>query len=188
MSEKGRIHTSTILRLKGGDVAAFETIYYQLSQKVFYYAYKLTKHRDKAEEVMQESFIRLWEKRQKIDPEQNFSSFFFSIVHNAAIDSIRKEYRETIRNMTLSEIFKKSEYTTELNLGYSQLQEEYLEAIEKLPEKRRHIFKLSREEGLSNEEIAFKLGISKNTVENQIVNALKFLRKVLKHHLYNLFL
>ena len=123
-------------------------LYKQYWEKVYHFCGLYLNNRDVAEDVVQEVFIKVWESREFIREDDNFKGLLFIITRNL------------------------EEEITAYNLG------EYIDhLIEELPERRRVIFNLSRKEHKSYKEIAFQLNISEKTVENQISEALKFLKK-----------
>jgi len=187
MSGKEKINIDTLKQLKAGEIPAFECIYKLKSKEVYYFALGILKNTDTAEEILQETFIRLWEKRNTINPDHDISSFLFSIAHHLSIDKFRKDFRQQEKLKMIQEL-SESNNSTEDDIRLSDLNQALEKAIEKLPPKRKLVFTLSRMEGRDNDEISKKLNISKNTVENQIVEALKFIRKELRHFRYFFFL
>ncbi|MBN1950963.1 MAG: sigma-70 family RNA polymerase sigma factor, partial [Bacteroidales bacterium] len=121
-------------------------------------------------------FIKIWEKHQDLDENQSFESFLFTVTYNAAISLLRKKLSE--KNF-LEEWYRRQqkEKQTSDKSDHQDLINSTLQLIERLPERRRQVFLMSREEGLTYSEISRKLGISVNTVENHIAASLKFLRR-----------
>ena len=181
MVDKKPINTEIISRLKEGDILAFEKVFNHMKEKVFYFALKILRNKENAEEALQETFFKLWESRHKIDVSTDISSYIFSIAHNYSIDILRKSFHESQHKKVFYEVLENAETNTENDISFRELRAEFEKAIDDLPEKRKNIFILSRIKGLSNDEISKSLGISKNTVENQIVTSIKYLRKRLSH-------
>ncbi|MCF8379850.1 MAG: RNA polymerase sigma-70 factor [Bacteroidales bacterium] len=182
-SKNFKIEKDLCARLKSGDILAFEIVYNLMSEKVYHFALKILRNEQNAEEVLQESFIKLWENHSKIDIDRELGSYIFTITHRLAIDHFRLKKREDQKSIILSKIIGSSDNKTEKDINFSELKGEFDRAIAQLSPSKKEIFHLSRIQGLSNDEIAKKLGISKNTVENQIVNSLKIIREKLKHFL-----
>jgi len=172
------ITTEVLLSLKKGNHKAFEKVFIAYFNKVKHFIEKIIRSEIDAEELTQDIFVKLWTNRNLINVEKSFSSFLFTmayysslnylkhaLVHDKFIININKTFTEGI-NTTEETIF-----ATEINLLIEL-------AVEQMPQQRKRIFLLSRKEGLSNEEIAKQLNISKKTVENQLSLALKELRKV----------
>jgi RNA polymerase sigma-70 factor (ECF subfamily) len=168
-----------VLLLRQDNLKAFDQLYFKYHKKLYYFAKGYLKSNEKAEGLVQEVFIRIWTNRHKIDEEQSFNAFIYSVAYHAILNIFRKEARERkyINQYRLFRDLKSN--NTSLDVEYNNLKELANDVIEKLPQKRKVVFKLSREEGLSNQEIAEKLGISKKTVENQIHSALKFIKEEL---------
>jgi len=168
----------TFIRFKDGDMKAFDIIYNAYSRKLFGFIYKILKTEADTKEVVQEVFIKLWENRQKITSLALFDSYLFTIAHNKSIDTIRKRLREKkyieyIYSLQISV----SENKTLDEFDYQELKQQSDLLIEKLPQRQKEVYKLSRVEHLSYQEIAVRLNISVNTVENHMSKALQILRQ-----------
>jgi len=175
------IDEKLITRFREGDMQAFDTIYHFFNRKLYAFVFKILKIEDDAREIVQDVFIKLWENREKVTGVSLFNSYLFTIAYNTSIDLVRKrinekKYMEYInslqKNYSMEDTIDKMDYDT--------LNKEIELLVEKLPLKQREVYKLSRIENLSHKEIAGKLKISVNTVENHISKALHFLRKNLK--------
>jgi RNA polymerase sigma-70 factor (family 1) len=173
-SEEKIIH-----RLRKGESSAFDEVYYQYSRNVYRFAYSFLKIRQDAEEVMQEVFLRVWRNRSTLNEYYSLKAYLFSISYNVIIDEFRKRLKDSKYKEFLVNRAELSNLDTENSVAFSELNERYTSAVEHLPEKRKKIYKLHREDGLSYKEIADKLNISPRTVENQISQALKYLRSKL---------
>ncbi len=165
--------------LKKDDLKAFNALFKKYAEKLYAFVLSLTKQSYAAEEVTQLVFIKIWEKRSAINKTQSFKSFIFTITYNETISWLRKE----ASRKKWTEHFRQGHFdiTNETNyeIEFNSFQSLVEKVIDKLPDKRKEIFKLSRQEGLSNKEVAEKLGISVRTVENQISSALKTLKNEL---------
>lgn len=169
-----------IVKLKQGDLASFDVLFKKYSERLYAFALSITKEPYVAEEITQLVFMKIWEKRSRIEEHQSFKSFLFSITYSETISWLRKENSEKRKiNMIGSENFTLSTNETNFTIEFNNIQGMANEIIDSLPEKRREIFKLSREQGYSNKEIAKLLNISIKTVENQMTAALKTLKELL---------
>jgi RNA polymerase sigma-70 factor, ECF subfamily len=175
MSEEKMI----LSQFKVGDVAAFDRIYHQYSKKLYNFAFGFTKDYDTGAEIVQEVFVTLWEKHEQVNTELNFRNYIFTITYN----SIRKHFRNKSIETKLKDylLYSSPELieNTEGPIMYNELLDLTNRTIEKLPPKRKMVYKLSRQEGLRAKEIASKLNISTRTAENHLAKALKFLEKEL---------
>lgn len=168
-----------ITGLKNGDYTAFDGLFNRYAKSIFAFVFSISKDRFAAEEVTQTIFVKIWEKRMQIDEHFSFKAFLFRITYNETISYLRKEKAEKkkIESFTSSKSYLSSE--TEYLVEFRNQESHARDIIDSLPERRRQIFKLSREQGLTNKEIAAQMQISVKTVENQMNSALKELREKL---------
>lgn len=164
--------------LSRGNILAFNTLFREYSGRLYRFAYGYLKSEDESEELVQEVFTKIWEKRAEIKEEFSFKSFLFTIAFNI----IKKHFR---KEACFSEYFKTRVHEdldsqTTQKITYNSLYQYVTDLVNQLPEKRREIFIKSRFEGLSVKEIAEELKISHKTIENQLTDALKFIRVNLK--------
>jgi RNA polymerase sigma-70 factor (ECF subfamily) len=167
-----------LARLKNGDMRAFDEIYDLYSHKLFSFVFKILKDDDEAEDIVQEVFVKIWESREKLGDYKLLNSYIFTIAYNNSIDLIRKrinssKYLEHLKNSSINQ--ENTPFISELE--YDELSIKMEKLISNLPERQQQVYLLHREKGLSYSEIAEQLGISKNTVENHMVKALKYLRQ-----------
>ena len=167
--------------IKKGDIRAFDKIYEKYSTRLYIFVNGIIKSQKDAEDIVQEVFFKIWNNREKINEYLSLQSFLFTIAHNTTISIIRKKINENSYVSYVKSIQSAKELTTgEVELEYKQLEEHYKTVLNKLPERQKEVYLLSRDEELSYKEIAERLGISVNTVENHMVKALKFIRTNIK--------
>lgn len=169
-------------RLKSDDFSAFDALFHKYSEMLYAFALSITRDRFAAEDITQLVFLKVWEKRALIKEHLSFKSFLFSVAYNETISFLRKEKSEKrrINEYVHNSISLTNE--TELFVEFKNIEGIANRLIEEMPEKRKKIFRLSREQGYSNKEISEKLNISVKTVENQMTLALKSLREKLGRH------
>lgn len=176
------LHTEKELvkKLKEGDSFAFELLFYKYRNKVKGFAVKLVPAQVDSEEIVQEVFVKLWFKKEAVDPEKDFQSYLFSIAKHLVLDHLKSAVNR--RLYFVEEHFQQDlSFDEGLESSFIEEAEEKLQnLIREIPKRRREIFRLSRFEGLSYKQIAERLNISENTVDSQIRNALTFLRKELR--------
>ena len=169
-----------IRKVKNGDTLAFEELFNKYYQKLKQFTYQFTKSEFIAEEIVQEVFINLWVKRDKIDLNLSFNGYIYRITRNLLINHLKKMARD---EKALEEFWYNMDKEKD-NVSEQILDKEYNqhleEAIDKLPKQKQLIFRLSREEGKSHYQIAEELGISKNTVKNHMVAAIKAIKNYLQ--------
>lgn len=168
--------TALLIKLKSGDRSAFEQIYKLYSIRIYWNILKMVKSEDDAKELLQDVFLKVWEKRQLLDPEQSFRSYLFQISKFTVYNFIRKNNLDKKLKDYLSQ--ENSELYTHVEemISYKQSDAFIREAIEQLPPQRKHIYKLCKIEGKSYEEVSKMLGISTSTISDHIVKATKFIK------------
>lgn len=167
---------SKIKGLIQGSKEAFTTLYNHYWHQVYNFSRLYLNNKDTAEEVVQEVFVKIWESHEMIREEENFKGLLFIITRNLIFNRFRKNVSEDFYRMTVLSALEQS-YDIEEEIEANNLREYIDMLIEELPPRRREIFNLSRKEHLSYKEIACQLGISEKTVENQIGEALKYLKR-----------
>lgn len=160
------------------DRQAFEKLFrkYYASLQRFLWGY--VKNQQVAEDLVQESFVRIWENREDLNPDKKIKTYLYKIGRNLAIDHNRhkKIVREWEEEKKALHSFSSVDNTIDDKLHKKIMVTRVKEAIEDLPERRRLVFILSRYDGMTYKEIAEKLDISVNTVDTQICRALQTLR------------
>ena len=177
MDQKKNADYKLVKSLKKGDLFAFDKLYSKYSKKLYYFAKGYLGSKEDAEGLVQEVFLLVWDKRKELKEHLSFNAFLYTVTYNAIRKYFRKKARAKKYLDKFLEDYDGKHNKTVADIEYNNLLELANKAIEKLPEKRKLIYQLSRHKGLTNMEIARKLNISKKTVENQIHSALKFLRK-----------
>lgn len=165
-----------ILLLKQSSKNAFTALYKQYWKQVYNFSRLYLTNTDAAEEVVQEVFIKIWETREFIREDDHFKGLLFIITRNLIFNQHRKNLNEDFYKVTVLAAMEKP-YDVEEEIDANNLREYIDRLIDELPPRRREIFNLSRKEQKSHKEIALLLNISEKTVENQIGEALKYLKK-----------
>jgi RNA polymerase sigma-70 factor, ECF subfamily len=170
-----------IKRLNGGDRYAFNKLFDHYATKLLCYSQYLTHNREDAEEVVQETFMKVWETRDRIRPDLSFNAYIITIAKHLIFNRAKRNileksildyftYTTRVADRQTEELIEDADY---------ELFKNYL--INKLPEKRKQILML-RKNGYSNDEVAELLKISKSTVANQINRGLKELKKLVERY------
>ena len=167
------------INLKKGDEHAFKALFQKYYSAMCHFAHQLLHDREMAEEIVQDLFVRLWEKRETLNIETSVRHYLFIAVRNQCLNQIQ---HQKIRKQYASRIMESSHQEIDTEQYYMEV--DLINRIEKsigsLPPKRQEIFRLSREHGLKYKKIAEELNISVKTVEAQMGLALKYLRDELK--------
>jgi RNA polymerase sigma-70 factor (family 1) len=128
-----------------------------------------------AQEIMQECFLKFWEKRHEVDHSPaSVKSYLYTTAYHAVLNQVRRQHNWVYQNYTDDLVLDQEPQLA--SLEYQELNQCYTHALAQLPAKRREIFNMSRQQGLSNAMIAEELNISIKTVESQMTQALKFIR------------
>jgi RNA polymerase sigma-70 factor (ECF subfamily) len=169
-----------LFKVASGDQKAFTILVDNYWNKVYSHALAYTKSSSRAQEITQDVFLKIWYKRKSLPEIRDFKNYLFILSRHHIISAMRKK----LGDFTCNDLLETPEGTLipDQQLEYKETWNLILEGIEKLPTARKAIFKMSRLEGLSYEDIAEKRNISKNTVKEHIVLALNFLRTYI--HLY----
>ena len=174
------IESNLWFKIKNGDKKTFEIFFKKEYRTLVSYVNQLTNDIDLSEDIVQQSFVDLWEKREVIRITISLKSFLFKMAHNKFIDGTRK----TNKNRLLIDSLRYNYLQLDLNSNNDFRKakiEQISKLINQLPEKCKEIILLSKKENLKNREIAEKLKISIKTVENQISIAYKKIRKGYKY-------
>ncbi len=167
-------------RVAEGDETAFKCIFEMHRDKLYNYLYRVTKSREIAEEIVIDVFLKLWMGRELIQDIYNLDAFLRKVAHNKALDYFRIASRNNaMQKMIRQEIEMAQETAADHQLLSKESDEIFHNAIKKLSPQRRIVFTLSRVEGLTHDEIARKLNLSRNTVRNTISDTLKHMKDVI---------
>lgn len=172
LADDGRVTREVVEDLRDGVAGAFDTVYLSYKDSVHSFVARLINSSEVAEEIAQEIFVYLWEKRATIDPDQSLKRFIFVMARNRAIDHIRK-HRKT-QAMELPQEYADNVTSVDMAPDQSMLERElnlmlnlYLD---NMPEQRRAVYRMSLE-GFSNAQIAEKLGITPENVRQHLSRA-----------------
>jgi RNA polymerase sigma-70 factor (ECF subfamily) len=165
------------------DIRDFEMLFKSHYQNLCSYAYLFLKDPDISEDTVQEVFFKLWKNRETIEIDTSVKSYLFRAVRNGCMNviehmKVRDGYREIVEGAYYGDNSDSIDQAI-----VNELEQKIRETIDLLPPERRKIFLMSRYEGLKYREIADELGISVKTVENQMYQALGFMRENLKEYL-----
>jgi RNA polymerase sigma-70 factor (family 1) len=169
--------TLLFARIAAGDEAAFGALFTAYAPSLHDYLQGLTKSHASAQELVQNTFIRVWLSRDKLPEIEHPRAWIFTVAANEAYNFLKKQAREEKALEGLARLPALSAGDETL---YRELKAAIGEAIGALPERRAEIYKLSREQGMPQQEIAERLGISLQTVKNTLGAALEDIRRHLK--------
>ncbi|MDH7459957.1 RNA polymerase sigma-70 factor [Chitinophagaceae bacterium 26-R-25] len=168
-------------KIAEGDQRAFGVLFEQRQQVIFNIAYKLTKSRSTAKEIVQDVFLKLWNKREELHALDNFSAYINRMARNQSIDVLRLQAREALRTIQLQEgHLENGDFQTEETLQFRETGKVLQMALESLSPQQRKVYDLCHEQGMKYEEAARELGLSRGTVHSHMKQALKNIRTYVK--------
>jgi RNA polymerase sigma-70 factor (family 1) len=162
-----------------GDEKAFAIIVRRYWNNIYAQALAYVKSSHHAQDIVQEVFIKVWEKRETLLQVERFDSFLFIIARNHIISELRKKIAHPLEPDAV-DVYKEERGIPDQELSFKQLQQHLKTAIELLPQQQKTAFLLSRDEGLSYEAIAVQMNLSKETVKKHIGRSLNFLRTYMR--------
>ena len=166
-------------RLKQDDERAFDALFRHYSALVYRFAYSYLKSRPAAEEIVQECFIKIWEKRSQLHEDVPLKGYLFTTAHHAILNELRRDQHHLRLH---GQVAATGPESVANEAEYQEMEALYHAALQRLPPKQREVFELSRQQGLSYPEIAERQGVSVKTVEAHIMQALKTMRSYFRLH------
>ncbi|MFL1013209.1 RNA polymerase sigma factor [Flavisericum labens] len=171
-------HENLLESLKNGDKNAFKSIFNIYYKRLCVFALHYVDDQFAAEEIVEITLLKLWQKRSKADKIKNLKSYLYTMVRNASIDHNKKEKKFVRLEIEKHDsVSQKNQFIIE-----EETHAILFQALEKLPEKCRKVFELSCLDGIKYKDIAEDLQISLNTVKSQRARAIELLKKELKYH------
>ncbi|MDR2472730.1 MAG: sigma-70 family RNA polymerase sigma factor [Tannerella sp.] len=176
--------TEYVRRLKEGSHEAYTVLYNFYLPKLHAFIYNLTASKDTAEEIVQETFVKLWINREKIDLDQSFKSYLYTIARNQLLNEFRRQMNHPVfaDYIEYANQLQLSENTTETTLDFKEFIAALNKAKQKLSSRQRQIFYFNKELGQTVRDIAIKFNITEQSVRNQLSTAIGILRKEMKKH------
>ena len=169
-------------RIANGDQYSYKIIFDHYWDQIYSTAFVFTKSADLSEDLAQDVFAQIWIKKENLASIQNFESFLYITARNLAFDKLRKQVFTKKHSEYLKIYFEEAAPEPTRQLEFKELEQVITNVIDQLPPQQRTAFRLSRFQGMSHEEIAKQMGISKQSVKSYIVRAIVTLRKFLAEH------
>ncbi len=171
-------------RLQKDDKKAFDILYWDYHSAIYYNVIKLTRDSIIAEDIVQEVFITLWEKRHKLDPEQEISGWLFVVSYNKSVSYLKQKLRESLAQTAL---IQPLEDTIDIEDNLVNAQVGILEnAIKQLSPQKRRVFELCKLQRKTYEKVSEELNLSKNTVKEYLSEAVISIKKYIELHPENI--
>ncbi len=159
-----------------GDVMAFKLIYEHYQHQLYGFLFNLTKSPVYSEDLLQDIFMKIWEERSRLTEIRDFKAYLFTMVKYRALNSLKRISVETLLKQSLSAKPGRDENSTEAIVYYNELKRKIDLLIRQLPPQQRKVYKMSREEGLKQEEISSRLNISVGTVKKHLALSLNYIK------------
>lgn len=172
-----------IILFKKGNVHAFEQIHKKYSSILLTIAVQKTADRELAKEMVQDAFMTLYINKQKADQIVSIKAYLYSIIKNKILDHYRHQLVQQKYTLYAQHHNSQADYSSQNLIETKELEQQLEAEIEKIPSQSRLVFTLKRHHSMSNKEIALKLSISENTVEQHMRKALRRLRVAFSHML-----
>ncbi|HZW40157.1 MAG TPA: RNA polymerase sigma-70 factor [Ignavibacteriaceae bacterium] len=172
-----------IEKIKAGDEGAFKQFFFIHQASIYYFIYRLISNKEAAEDITQDTFINFWLSKDKLDNTLSPKAYLYKIARNLSINHLNRRSPLNSLNEENEDMLISLSNHPEKEYDRIFLMDDYQKAISKLPERCRATFILSRFDGFEYTEIAQILGVSLQTVKNQMNKAISSLRKYLSFYL-----
>jgi RNA polymerase sigma-70 factor (ECF subfamily) len=166
-------------RFHSGDLLAMQTLYDLHYKAIWYFANRLLRDAEQAEDIVAESFVKCWVRREKFDSLKGIAAFLFLVTRNACYGHLRNTRRRAASHKEISYLSKVSEDDVHTQLVRAEMMRQVLLEAESLPPKMKQVFKMLYSEGLTLMEIAAQLGLSVNTIIAHRAMAIRKVRESL---------
>lgn len=189
MNSDTELNKELLKRIKDGNEKAFQLVFNSYFPGLLAFTKEYVQDEEVAKNLIQESFLKLWEVKNELQNDSNIKAFLYQILRNKALNflkaqKVRQKYEERLK-YKYNESVLNYEALHQLDFNsvtFKELSEIIEKVIQSLPPQCKKVFQLSRYESMKNREIADELGISVKAVEGQMSKALKKLREQLKKH------
>ena len=177
---EGSPNNELIRRLQNDDKEAFDELYWKYHSAIYYNILKLTRDLIVTEDIVQEVFITLWEKRDSLDIEKEISGWLFVVSYNKSIDYLKRKLKESLAQTALQQ---NDEHTIDAEGDLVNIRMNILEkAIEQLSPQKKRVFELCKLQRKTYAEVADELQISKHTVKEYLSGAVIFIKKYINQY------
>lgn len=168
-------------RLNAGSYDSFTQLYDQWVARLYQFVLKIVKSESTAQDIVQDTFVKVWENHETINPEHSFKSYLFTIAYHRIADEFRKQLRHPLMPDYITFTSSMVSYNeAEQNLSLEEFIRQLEKAKTKLSPRQRQVFEMSKEQNLSHSEIEKLMGISNQAVRNLLTAAMKTIRQELE--------
>ena len=181
-SDERYLERDLLHRVSQGDAAAFTRLFYAYKRRLFSFVHGFMDGDQRAEDIVQDVFLKIWIHRDKLDEIENFNAYLFRMVYNRVLDHLKKCSREVLMGAARLDNDITDTGNPEFLLREKEVLTKIHEAVESLSPQQRRVYRLHREQGMKQQEIARMLDLSVSTVQNHMLLALKGIRHYLAAH------
>jgi RNA polymerase sigma-70 factor (family 1) len=171
-----KVEEKLLARIAIRDEQAFAVIYKKYSRKIYTFSFRLLKSKQLAEEIVQESFLKIWLLGDAINRVQNIEAYLVTLARNKSLDLLRKSQREFSSNSQGGKDWDEGHNETEETILLNDTRNLLQAAIDRLPPQQKLVYKLCQQDGLKYEEAAKQLNLSPLTIKTHMQHALRFVR------------
>ena len=165
-----------LVQVSNGNELAFRELFNNYHGKLYTYILKITGSNETAEDIVHDVFLKLWLQKERLPEIQQLNAYLFKMSHNAALNGLRRLAKRTLVMTELAKSVNQESSNPDDKLVRKEVLQLIHNAVGKLTPQQKEVFKLSREEGMKQEDIAKRLNISIFTVKRHLTDALKHLR------------
>lgn len=166
-------------RISAGDEDAFRLLFDRYKHRLIRFVSQLVDDEADAQDIVQDTFIKVWQAAYLIQLVDNPEQYLYRIARNKTLNYLRNANRNNERLRQYNNLYAGNDQCPEEQLDYQDCMHLIHQAIRMLPEKKKRIFELSRQQGFTHEQIAVEMGLSQSRVKNTIVETIKFLKQYL---------
>lgn len=169
-------------QLAASNEKAFDQLYANFADRLYGVAFAYTKSPAFSEEIVQDVFLKLWEKRENLAHIESLEKYIYTMTRNLIMDELKSFARERDAFKKLADFFSNNSLTPEQELSFKESNQLIEKAISHLSQQQQMVYRLAKQQGLTREEIALQLNISENTVRNHLARAMQYVREYVRQH------
>ncbi len=180
--KRNNSNAALVERISRGDERAFQEMFYAYKDQLFSYCCRFTKSEELAEEIIHDALLKVWNDRHRLDPAQSLIGYLYTITRNLSLNFLKKLAAEEALKQRVRSRTPQFHNTTEEAIDCANLKQIVKVAICQLPQQQQRVYRMSRDQHMTHEEIGQRLGISPNTVKNHVIKALRAIKSHLRVH------